>query len=114
MVQKQCVTRATQTAVGTAGKVGATVRRQSIASTKRASCAGVSCRLPSTIGGHRGPAGLRSDLWKRRGQQAAEGEAALLQPLGEEAKARAVPVEDLQIIAPLTAEDEEMPRREQC
>ena len=41
MVQKQCVAGVTQTAVGTAGKAGATVRRQSIASIKSANCAGV-------------------------------------------------------------------------
>jgi hypothetical protein len=35
-----------------AGSGGATFRRQSIASTRSASCAGVSTRAPSTIGGH--------------------------------------------------------------
>jgi hypothetical protein len=40
-----------QTATGRRGGSGATVRRQSIASTKSASCAGVSMMVPSVIGG---------------------------------------------------------------
>jgi len=41
-----------QTATGRRGASGATVRRQSIASSNRPSCAGVSTIPPSTIGGH--------------------------------------------------------------
>jgi hypothetical protein len=45
--------------MGRGGAGGAIVRRQSIASTSSASCAGVNVSVPSTIGGH-------TNLWRSR------------------------------------------------
>jgi hypothetical protein len=72
--------------MGRAGTGGATVRRQSIASTNKANCAGVSVIVPSTSGGQTNP--------------------ALLEPLGEQAQAAAVPVQAFEIMAAFAAEDE--------
>src|SRR5215471_1854153 len=48
-----------QTSIGRGGSGGAIVRRQSIASTSSANCAGVNVIVPSTIGG-------QTNLWRSR------------------------------------------------